>query len=219
MYSDMTEDYRLMNRAIKQVLLMNEYMKDDATGLYYHGWDASHAMGWADKKTGLSEHFWGRAMGWYAVAILDMLDYIPQDHPSAPKLKKIEADLLDSLLKYQDGATGMWYQVVDKPGEKGNWIESSCTNLFLYSYAKALRTGIISGEKYEDALKKGYDGVIKNSTRIDADGKLVIDKICIGTCIEEGTYEHYINRPQTNNDLHGGGAFILMCTEMAKYLK
>ena len=219
MYSDMTEDYRLMNRAIKQVLLMNEYMKDDATGLYYHGWDASHAMGWADKKTGLSEHFWGRAMGWYAVAILDMLDYIPQDHPSVPKLKKIEADLLDSLLKYQDGATGMWYQVVDKPGEKGNWIESSCTNLFLYSYAKALRTGIISGEKYEDALKKGYDGMIKNSIRIDADGKLVIDKICIGTCIEEGTYEHYINRPQTNNDLHGGGAFILMCTEMAKYLK
>ena len=98
----------------------------------------------------------------------------------------------------------MWYQVVDKPGEKGNWVESSCTNLFLYSYAKALRTGIISGEKYEAALQKGYEGVIKNSTRIDADGKLVIDKICIGTCIEAGTYEHYINRPQTNNDLHGG---------------
>ena len=206
----------LRERAINQIFIMNDHIKDPKSGLYFHGWDPTKKARWADKVTGLSENIWGRAVGWYAVAILDIMDDIPQDHPAVERLKQIESDLLEALVKYQDPETGMWYEVLDKPGEEGNWVESSCTNLFIYSYAKAIRQGIISKEKYAPVLKKAYEGSI-NALYYDEEGHLVVDYVCIGTCIDEGTYEHYINRSCTQNDLHGMGAFVLMCTEMEKY--
>ena len=210
----------LRDRAIRQIFIMNDFMKDKKTGLYYHGWDDSAAiqgfspMPWADPVTGLSSQIWGRAVGWYAVAILDMLDYIPKDHPDVPRLKKIECDLLVALPAFQDEKTGMWYNVLDKPGKKGNWVESSCTSLFIYSYAKALRTGILD-EKYAPVLEKAYSGLC-DSLYYDENGDLTVDNICIGTCIDEGTYEHYIGRERLKNDLHGAGAFIMMCAEMQR---
>lgn len=215
MYSKFSGDPTLRERAIKQIFIMNDYMLDKKTGLYFHGWDPSKEMAWADKETGLSAQIWGRAVGWYAVAILDILDYIPEDHPAVERLKQIEADLLEALVKYQDEETGLWYEVLDKPNEKGNWVESSCTNLFIYSYAKAIRTGVV-GNEYAEVLEKAYKG-IEDILYYDDEGYLVIDKVCIGTCIDEGTYEHYINRETIKNDLHGAGAFILMCAEMERY--
>lgn len=214
-YSKFTGDTRLRERAIQQIFIMDEHMKDEKSGLYFHGWDASKQMAWADPETGLSSQIWGRAVGWYAVAILDILDDIPADHPAVQRLKKIEADLLKALVKYQDKETGMWYEVVDRPGEEGNWIESSCTCLFIYSYAKAIRTGVIS-EEFSEVVEKAYKGM-ENILYYDEEGNLIIDKICVGTCIDEGTYEHYINRPTIQNDLHGAGAFVLMCAEMERY--
>lgn len=218
MYAQRFGEPVLRERAINQVFLMNEHMRDEKTGLYYHGWDDSHKdvkEAWADPETGLSSQFWGRAVGWYTVAILDIIDYLPEDHPAIPRLKAIEKDLLESLVKYQDPKTGMWFEVLDKPEREDNWVESSCTNLFIYSYAKAIRTGVI-GKEYAEVLEKAYKG-IEDSLYFDDDGYLVIDYVCVGTCIDEGTYEHYINRNQIKNDLHGAGAFILMCAEMEKY--
>jgi len=215
MYADRFNEPVLRERAIKQVFLMNDFMRDEKTGLYYHGWDDSKQEQWADPETGLSSQFWGRAVGWYAVAILDIIDYLPENHPSILRLKAIEKDLLESLVKFQDPKTGMWFEVLDKPEMPDNWVESSCTNLFIYSYAKAIRTGVI-GKEYAEVLEKAYKG-IEESLYFDDDGYLVIDRVCIGTCIDEGTYEHYINRAQIKNDLHGAGAFILMCAEMEKY--
>ena len=129
---------------------------------------------------------------------------------------KLKKKLLDALLKYQDRKTGMWYQVVDKINAKDNWVESSATCLFIYSYAKALRLGVVYGEEYEDSLIKAYDGII-NRLYYDENGWLVIDNICNGTCIDSGTYEHYISRTRVNNDLHGAGAFVLMCAEVEKF--
>lgn len=206
----------LRERAINQIFIMNEHIKDVKTGLYFHGWDPTKKARWADKETGRSENIWGRAVGWYAVAILDMLDDIPQDHPAVERMKQIEADLLEALVKYQDPETGMWYEVLDKPGAEGNWVESSCTHLFVYSYAKAIRLGIISKEKYAPVLEKAYAGCV-DALYYDDKGQLVVDYVCVGTCIDAGTYEHYINRGCTQNDLHGMGAFVLMCTEMEKY--
>ncbi|MBO4733228.1 MAG: glycoside hydrolase family 88 protein [Clostridia bacterium] len=216
MYADRFGDTVLRERAIKQILIMNENMRDAKTGLYYHGWDESKAEQWADKQTGLSGYFWGRAVGWYAVAILDILDYIPEDHTAVGRLKEIEKDLLKSLAKYQDKETGMWFNVLDKTDDPKNWVESSCTNLFIYSYAKAIRKGII-GKEYEQVLMSGYEG-IRNILYYDENGDIVVDKVCVGTCIESGTYEHYICREQIKNDLHGTGAFLLMCAEMQRYL-
>ena len=215
MYAQRFGEPLLRERAIKQVFLMNDFMRDEKTGLYYHGWDDSKQERWADPETGLSSQFWGRAVGWYTVAILDIIDYLPEDHPAIPRLKDIEKDLLESLAKYQDPKTGMWFEVLDQIDREDNWVESSCTNLFIYSYAKAIRTGVI-GKEYAEVLEKAYKG-IEDSLYFDDDGYLVIDKVCVGTCIDEGTYEHYINRAQIKNDLHGAGAFILMCAEMEKY--
>lgn len=206
----------LRERAINQIFIMNEHIKDPVSGLYFHGWDPTKKAPWADKETGLSENIWGRAVGWYAVAILDILDDIPQNHPATARLHQIEEDLLEALVKYQDPETGMWFEVLDKPGAEGNWVESSCTNLFIYSYAKAIRLGIISKEKYAPVLEKAYKGST-DTLYYDEQGHLVVDHVCIGTCIDEGTYEHYINRKCTQNDLHGMGAFVLMCTEVEKY--
>lgn len=216
MYSDRFGDETLRERAINQIIIMDDHMRDDKTGLYFHGWDPSKEMPWADPETGLSESIWGRAVGWYAVAILDILEYVPEDHPKAERLKEIEYKLLSALKKYQDPKTGMWFEVLDKPEAEGNWVESSCTNLFIYSYAKAIRMGVVDKDEFKDTLEKAYAG-IENSLYFDDEGYLVIDYVCIGTCIDEGTYEHYINRAQIKNDLHGAGAFLLMCAEMERY--
>lgn len=214
MYAFRFGDTVLRERAIKQIFIMNEHMRDDKTGLYYHAWDDSKAESWANPETGLSGNFWGRAVGWYAVAILDILDYIPEDHPAVDRLKSIEADLLKSLTKYQDQKTGMWFNVLDKTDDPKNWVESSCTNLFIYSYAKALRKGFI-GDEYKAVVERAYEG-IENIIYYDENGDIVLDKVCTGTIV--GPYEYYLNREQIQNDLHGIGAFLLMCAEMQRYL-
>ncbi len=214
-YAKRFGDTTLRKRAVKQVLLIDEKMKDIQTGLYYHGWDPTKTAEWANKKTGLSECIWGRAVGWYAAAIVDMLDDIPENLPEYKLLADIEAALLKALTAYQDYKNGLWYQVTDKPGEAGNWIETSSSCLFAYAYAKAIRKGLIPREQYISVLNKVFDG-IQDYIYEDAEGRLTLDRICIGTCIESGLYEHYIQRNHKKNDLHGMGAFVLMCTETAK---
>lgn len=214
-YDNVFGDSILRDRAVKQLLLMEEYMKDKKTGLYYHGWDESKKEIWADPETGLSSQFWGRAVGWYAVAILDCLEYLPEGYAAAERLRKMEKDLLASLVHFQDTETGLWYQVLDRVDARDNWVESSCTNLFIYSYAKAKRMGITCSE-FDAVLEKAYNGIC-DRLKVDEKGDVVIDEVCIGTCIETGTYEHYIKRPKIKNDLHGVGAFLLMCAEMEQY--
>ena len=215
MYDKYYGDEVLRERAIKQVLLMNRFMKDKKSGLYYHGWDASKEEKWADKDTGLSPEICGRAVGWYAVAILDILEYIPGNHPEVKNLIQIEKDLLRSLSRYCDKDTGLWYEVLNKPDEKGNWVETSCSCLFVYAYAKAVNMGYVKCEEFCKVIEKAYSSLI--NLLGNNDEFVILDNICIGTCIEEGTYDYYINRPVTQNDLHGSGAFVLMCQEMQKY--
>lgn len=217
MYSDFTGDDTLANRAIKQVFIMDDKMKDKNTGLYYHGWDESKESKWADKETGLSKNIWCRALGWYSVAVLDIIEFLDKSHPSYKRLKQISSDLLTNLKKYQDQKSGMWFEIVDKIDYSDNWIESSGTNLFIYSYAKAIRLGLLSKNDFEDVLKKAYKGMVE-SLYFDDEGHIVVDNVCIGTNIEDGSYEHYINREKIKNDLHGVGAFVLMCTEYQKYI-
>ena len=195
-----------------QAILMHQHTKDKKTGLLYHGWDQSKKAPWADPETGKAPEFWGRAIGWYPVAVLDMLDYLPKDHKDRNVLIEILKDLLVALPKFQDEKTGLWYQVVDKGHEPDNWLENSCSSLFVYAMAKAVRMGYLD-EKYLQYAWKGYEGVIDTLT-FDEKGHVVIGNICIGTGI--GDYPHYIARPTSENDLHGAGAFILMCVEMSK---
>ncbi|MBQ4161253.1 MAG: glycoside hydrolase family 88 protein [Clostridia bacterium] len=216
LYAKRFGDTALRERAIHQIFIMNEHTKDEKTGLYFHGWDPTKAAEWADPETGCSQEIWGRAVGWYAVAILDILENIPQNHPAVAQLKKIELDLLRALKKYRHPESGLWCQILDKPERKDNWIESSCSNLFIYSIAKAIRMGIADRDEFSDMLETAYNSSIALLYN-DADGYLVIDHVCEGTCIESGTYGFYIHRKKIKNDLHGAGAFILMCAEMQRY--
>jgi unsaturated rhamnogalacturonyl hydrolase len=193
-----------------QALLMYKHTRDFKTGLLYHGWDETREAIWAHPATGQAPEFWGRAIGWYPVALLDIFDYLPEEHSKKAELVLILQDLLKSLLPFQDDATGLWYQVVDKVNESDNWLETSCTCLFVCALAKAVRMGYLH-KIYLKYAWKGFDGVI-NRLKYDENGGILIDGVCIGTGI--GDYTHYINRPTSVNDLHGAGAFILMCAEM-----
>ncbi|MFQ9510196.1 MAG: glycoside hydrolase family 105 protein [Lachnospiraceae bacterium] len=194
-----------------QALLMVKKTKDTKTGLLYHAWDRDKTMPWANKETGLSPEFWGRSIGWVPVAVLEELDDLPLDHKDRDRLICLVTDLIKALILFQDNESGLWYQVVDKGGKEGNWLESSCTCLFVASICKAVKDGFL-GEEYLVYAQKGYEGII-NRLKYNENG-VMIDNICVGTGV--GDYKHYCNRPTCENDLHGAGAFILMCTEVYK---
>lgn len=193
-----------------QALLMEKHTKDPVTGLLYHGWDETKSASWADPDTGQASQFWGRAIGWYPVALLEMFEHMPEDHKDKAALITIVQDLLIALIAYQHSATGLWYQVVDKGDLADNWLENSCTSLYVHAIAKAVRLGHLDASYLQYAWK-GYQGVI-DTLKFDENGNVIIGQICIGTGI--GDYAHYIARPTSENDLHGAGAFILMCIEM-----
>lgn len=194
----------------EQALLMRDKTIDVETGLWYHAYDSKKTMGWADPETGKSPEFWGRSIGWVTVALLDDLDFIPADHPKYEEIKSTVAELIKAVCKYQS-EDGRWYQVVDKGDAPENWLENSCSCLYTAAIAKAVRTGILP-EEYLDYAKKGYEGVIR-SLQWNGDD-LLINNVCVGTGV--GDYTHYINRGTSENDLHGVGAFLIMCTEMQK---
>ena len=196
-----------------QALLMCDKTRDDKTGLWYHGYDEDRVMPWANQETGLSPEFWGRSIGWVAVAVLEELDYIPKEHPKYEVLCELVKDLLISVCKYQS-EDGRWYQVVDKGGQEGNWLENSCSCLYAAGICKAVEKGILD-KSWLKYAEKGYEGVIASLTWMGQD--IQIGNICIGTPV--GDYKHYCERPTSVNDLHGVGAFLIMCAEMQRCQK
>lgn len=202
--------------ALKQAILMYDHMSDPEDGLLFHGWDDTKTSQWADKNTGLSAEKWGRALGWFTVASLDIVDALGDSYPQAQQVKENLKKTLCSLLKVQ-GTDGFWRQVIDKPEAEGNWREASCTCLIAYAMAKAFRLGIMGASAAESA-KRAFEGLI-DSLQIGEKGEPLLTGICVGTCIDEGTYEHYINRDTCANDLHGSGAYLLMCAEINRMEK
>lgn len=197
----------------QQMNLMRRNMTDPKTGLLHHAWDDSKEMEWCDKTTGLTAEFWGRAIGWYAVAIMDILDYIPESHPRRFEFISAGIDIINALLRFQDEESGLWFQVVDKGDQKGNWLETSCSCLYTYAIAKAVKKGFLH-KSYIRHISRAYEGVIK-TLKFEGDD-LIISNICIGTGL--GNYQFYIDRPTVQNDLHGMGAFLLMCSEYQELL-
>lgn len=197
--------------ALRQAILMYEHMSDPKDGLLFHGWDDSKAAPWADAKTGLSSEKWGRALGWFTVASLDIIETLGDAYADTQKVKENVKKTLCALLAVQD-SSGFWCQVIDKPKADGNWRETSCTCLLADAMAKAYRLGIMDGRAAESA-KRAFEGVIDSLQR-DENGAPVLEGVCVGTCIDEGTYAHYISRKTCAGDLHGSGAYLLMCAEM-----
>ena len=193
---------------VNEIRLMREHTRDAKTGLWYHAWDESRKAGWCNPETGLAPEFWGRGIGWVPVAIQDVVEQMDPDDERRAALELYVRDLLTSLLRYQS-ADGRWYQVVNKGGQPGNWLENSCSCLYAAALARAARTGLMSAEAI-DAAKRAFDGVV-NSLEWQGED-IQIGHVCIGTGV--GSYQFYCDRPCVTNDLHGVGAFLLMCTEL-----
>lgn len=203
----------MFGKVATQVRLIHERMYNPDTGLYYHMWDDSKRHEFVDKDTGLAKVHWGRATSWYMVSLAEFTTYAPKDSELYNLSVTIGLALLERLRGYQDKQTGMWYQVIDKVNDKRNWHETSCTALFTYAAAKLYNNGII-GDEYKDMIIAGYNGAL-GKTEISGN-TLSVTNVCIGTGV--GREEYYLYRPTVANDLHGAGAFIMMCTEVQKFM-
>ena len=211
MLAKFNDDESFMNEAANQALIMFEKLYDKKSGLMFHAWDETGAEEWCSGETNCSPEIWGRAMGWYVVALADILELMPDSNEKKKKLVEIERCLLEKIADYREETTKMWYQIVNKGDLKSNWLETSCSCLFTAAIAKAVRLGIIDGS-YRCFANDSFKGL--EEKLIWYEGHLYVSGICVGTGV--GDYRHYINRPTVNSDLHGVGAFLLMCAEIYK---
>jgi len=202
----------------KQFELIQLHATDPKTGLLYHGWDESKAMPWANKQTGNSPNFWSRALGWYVMALVDVLDYMPKEHPKQKELVKYLNNACAALAKYQD-KSGLWYQVTDKGGEKGNYLEASGSSMFAYAFAKGANKGYLPA-KYKKLANKAFDGLTTVLIKkVDEDGGITLTNCCQvaglgGTPYRDGSYEYYVNERKKDNDPKATGPFILAALEL-----
>lgn len=185
---------------------------DPATGLFRHAWDESRSMFWCDPETGLSEHAWGRATGWYAIALVEVLDYMPKDHPGHQELVDQLNYMLEVLPKWADPQTGMWYQVLDCPDREGNYQEATCSIMFTYAFLKGLRRGYID-RSHEDYILGLYPKFIDRFIRENADGTISMTDCCAvgglgGKQMRKGDFDYYLSEPIIENDCKGVGPFI-----------
>jgi unsaturated rhamnogalacturonyl hydrolase len=215
----------LFDDVINQFVWMEKHARDPKTGLLYHGWDESRQQKWANPETGLSQEFWGRAMGWYAMGLVETLDFVPLTHARRNELISILRRLAEAVVKVQDPKSGVWWQVVDKGGREGNYLEASVSVMFSFALLKAARLGYID-KTYEAAGRRAYNGVLKEFIEVDKDGLVNIHKVCEvaglggdpekGERWRSGTYEYYVTEKIRSNDPKAVGPFIFASLEMER---
>jgi len=208
----------IFNDVARQLILMEQRARDEQTGLLFHGWDESRQQLWANPQTGQSPNFWGRGTGWYAMAVVDVLDFLPDDHPARYNILAILNRLVEAIVKVQDKETGLWYQVLDQGGRAGNYLESSASCMFVYSIAKGVRMGYLDS-KYLSNVLTGYDGILKNFIEVDNDNLVNINQACAvaglgGNPYRDGSYDYYVNTAIARNDPKAVGSFILASLEV-----
>ena len=208
----------------KQIRLMDEHSYDPASGLFYHGWDSKKTQAWASPATGCSSNFWGRAIGWYAMALVDTLDFFPTNHPAQKDILATLQKLAAGVVKHQDPASGVWWQVMDQGGRKGNYLEATASAMFVYSLAKGVNKNYLPPD-YVPAVLKGYQGILKQFIRQNPDGAVNLTRCCQvaglgftsnGGRPRDGSFDYYISEPVVDNDLKGVGPFILAGLELQK---
>ena len=225
--------------AVNQLKITYQRTLDPNTGLNRHAYDETRKTFWADKETGLSQHCWGRAQGWYTMALIEILDAMPKDYARRGELIDLLQKDFDAILKWQDAKTGLWYQVMDSPLREGNYLESTCSAMFTYALLKAYRLGYV-GEKYQQAGIRAYKGMINNFIKVNADKSISLTNCCAvaglgpaaipevvealkrinpkGTVKEnrrrDGSFAYYLSEPVRDNDGKGIGPFIWASLEM-----
>jgi len=205
---------------VHQITLIEKHTRDERTGLLYHAWDESKRERWCDPNTGLSKYFWGRAVGWYVMALVDVLDHLPQEHARRQELIAILDTTASAIVKVQDEATGLWYQILDLPEREGNYLEASASTMFVYAFAKAVRKGYLA-QDYLLMAWRGYHGLLQNLIKVDSQGLLTLENVCGGAGLggepyRDGSFEYYVTEKIIPNDPKGVGPFILAALEMER---
>ena len=232
---------KIYDDAVNQLKITYERTLDKKTGLNRHAYDETRKTFWADKESGLSQHCWGRAQGWYSMALIEVLDVLPENYARRQEVIDLLQKDLDAVLKWQDKKTGLWYQVMDSPKRQGNYLESTCSSMFAYVLLKAWNKGYL-GSKYRDAGVKAYQGIIDNFIRVNADKTISLTQCCSvaglgpaatpevekalkkinpkGSVKEnskrDGSFDYYLSEPIRDNDAKGVGPFIWASLEMEK---
>ena len=235
------EAVKIYDDAVNQLKITYQRTLDPKTGLNRHAYDETREAFWSDNETGLSQHCWGRAQGWYSMALIEVLDALPEDYSRRGEVLDLLQKDLDAVIKWQDAKTGTWYQVMDSPEREGNYLESTCTAMFAYVLLKAYNKGYL-GEQYRDAGIKAYKGLIKNMIRVNADKTISLTNCCSvaglgpaatpqvieamkkinpkGSVKEnkrrDGSYAYYLDEPIRDNDAKGVGPFIWASLEIEK---
>lgn len=216
-----TKDF---DEVAEQIRLMDKNTYDRVSGLNFHGWDASKVQVWANPQTGCSSNFWGRAMGWYVMSLVDVLEYLPLNHPERTHILTTLDKTARGIVKWQDAETGVWWQVMDQAGRAGNYRESTASAMFVYALAKGVNRGWLTRD-YVPAIERGYAGVIREFMRPDGAERWSLTRCCsvAGLCFKnsagrdrDGTFDYYISEPIVDNDLKGVGPFILAGIEMQR---
>ena len=200
-----------IDEAVRQIRVCHKHTFDARTGLYYHAWDESKNQRWANSVTGQSPNFWGRSIGWWFMALVDVLDFVPADHEGRADLIAYVQGLAASLPYYQD-KDGLWYQVIDRSGDEGNYLESSVSTMFIYTLYKGVRLGLID-PTYLAVAEKGYQGVLKHFIEVDENGVVSLTQTCAvaglgGNPYRSGDYDYYIHEKVRANDPKAVGPFI-----------
>lgn len=191
---------------------------DSGTGLWRHAWDESHSMFWCDPETGQSQHCWGRALGWMAMAAVEVLDFLPADMPEQAELVALLREICEVLPKWADPESGMWYQVLDQPGREGNYLEATCSSMFCYTYLKGVRKGWLDASLLPYA-KDLYSRLCEEFLTTSDDGLISLEQCCAvgglgGSNNRMGDYAYYLSEPVRPNDSKGVGPFIWASLEM-----
>jgi unsaturated rhamnogalacturonyl hydrolase len=216
-YAKVFHEDTAFNDIARQFILMERHARDSKTGLLYHGWDESREQKWANKVTGVSPNFWGRALGWFGMAMVDVLDHFPEKHPGKDSIIGILNRFANAVVKYQDPATGLWYDVVDKQTTPKNYFEASASSMLIYTLAKGMRNGYLPST-YTSNAKSGYNGIIKQfikteNGQVNLHGTVSVSGLG-GNPYRDGSFEYYMSEPVIVNDPKGIGAFIKCAVEM-----
>jgi unsaturated rhamnogalacturonyl hydrolase len=206
------------NVATTQTKMIYEKTLDTKSGLLMHAWDESHTQKWCDPETGKSHYPWSRAMGWYILAIEDILEYLPENHPDRADLIVILQKTCDALLKVRDPKTGLWFQVLNQGGKEGNYLEGSGSSIYTYVFARGAHNGYLD-KKYIEIANSSFDGIVKELITVDENGYVTMHNICGGCGLggnpyRDGSYEYYINEKRINNDTKGIAPFIMAAIEL-----
>ncbi|WP_028608995.1 glycoside hydrolase family 88/105 protein [Paenibacillus harenae] len=218
-YAKTFDKPELFDEVARQILLVEKNTRDPKSGLLFHGWDESKEQRWCDPETGKSRHFWSRAMGWYAMAIVDSLEHFPADHPKRGTICGIFERMAEALSLVQDGESGLWYQVLDRGGDQGNYLEASGTAMFTFSMAKGVRLGYLSN-KFKPVAAKGFQGMLDQL--VTSDGKRVhLHQICDGAGLGGSpyrgeSYEYYIGEKVVSDAMMGLAPFMFAAMEVHK---